>query len=56
VVEQAPDVAVFNYHLGMVYYRQGDKRAAKELLARAVGEKADYHGIDEARRVLAEIQ
>ena len=56
VVEQAPDVAVFNYHLGMVYYRQGDNRAAKELLARAVGDGESYHGVDEARRVLGEIQ
>jgi hypothetical protein len=40
----------------MVYYRQGDTRAAKELLARAVGEGQSYHGIDEARQVLAELQ
>jgi tetratricopeptide (TPR) repeat protein len=56
LVEQMPDVPVFNYHLGMVYYRQGDNRAARELLARAVDEKATYHGVDEARRVLGEIE
>ena len=40
----------------MTYYRQGDNRAAKALLEKAVGEKASYLGVEEARRVLAEIQ
>ena len=55
VVEKAPDVPVFRYHLGMTYYKQGDKRAAKEILAKAVAEEFDYDGIDEARAAYAEV-
>ncbi len=55
VVEQAPDVPVFRYHLGMTYYKQGDNRAAKEILSKAVAEKYNYGGVDEARRIYAEI-
>ena len=55
VVEKAPDVPVFRYHLGMTYYKQGDNRAAKEILSGAVAEVYNYGGVDEARRVYAEI-
>ena len=55
VVEQAPEVPVFRYHLGMTYYRQGDTRAAKEILSGAVAEEYNYDGVDEARRVYAEL-
>jgi len=55
VVEQAPDVPVFRYHLGMTYYRQGDTRAAKEILSGAVADEYKYDGVDEARRVYAEL-
>jgi Tfp pilus assembly protein PilF len=56
VVEKAPDVPVFNYHLGMAYLKQGNKQAAKEYLSKAVGEKYTYTGIDEARKALAELK
>ena len=55
VVEQAPDVPVFRYHLGMTYYKQGDNRAAKEILSKAVAEDVKYDGVEEARRVYKEI-
>jgi len=55
VVEKAPNVPIFSYHLGMVYYKQGDNRAAKEILSRAVAEEYKYTGVDEARRVYAEL-
>ena len=55
VVEAAPDVPVFRYHLGMAYYKQGDTRAAKEILSGAVAEELAYDGVEEARRVYAEI-
>lgn len=53
VVEKAPQVPVFQYHLGMAYLKQGDKAAARAHLGKAVGEKATYPGIDEARKALA---
>jgi tetratricopeptide (TPR) repeat protein len=56
VVEQAPDVPIFNYHLGMAYLKQGDKQAAKEHLSKAVGEKYKYTGVDEAREALAQLK
>jgi tetratricopeptide (TPR) repeat protein len=55
VVEQAPDVPVFRYHLGMTYYKQGDNRAAKEILSKAVAKDMKYDGVEEARRVYKEI-
>ncbi|MEA2093935.1 MAG: tetratricopeptide repeat protein, partial [Pseudomonadota bacterium] len=55
VVEKAPDVPVFNYHLGMAYYKQGNKEAAREYLSKAVDEQSRYPGIEEARQVLSEI-
>jgi len=55
VVEKAPRVPVFRYHLGMTYYKQGDKRAAKEILSEAVAEDITYEGVEEARRVYKEI-
>jgi Flp pilus assembly protein TadD len=55
VVEQAPKVPVFRYHLGMTYYRQGDTRAAREILSGAVADEYQYEGVDEARRVYAEL-
>ena len=55
VVEQAPEIPVFRYHLGMTYYRQGDTRAAREILSEAVADEYDYAGVDEARRVYAEL-
>jgi tetratricopeptide (TPR) repeat protein len=55
VVEKAPKVPVFRYHLGMTYYKQGDKRAAGKILADAVDPKYSYPGVEEARKVLAEI-
>jgi tetratricopeptide (TPR) repeat protein len=55
VVEKAPDVPVFRYHLGMAYYKQGDNSAAKNILSEAVAEDMTYDGVEEARRVYKEI-
>ena len=55
VVEKAPDVPVFRYHLGMTYYKQGDNRAAKKILSEAVADDMKYEGVEEARRVYKEI-
>lgn len=52
VVEKAPQVPVFQYHLGMTYYQQGDKVAARVHLEKATDGNADYPGIEEARAIL----
>jgi Tfp pilus assembly protein PilF len=46
---------VFRYHLGMTYYKQGDNRAAREILSKAVAADISYDGVEEARRVYKEI-
>jgi tetratricopeptide (TPR) repeat protein len=56
VVEAAPTVGVFRYHLGMTYYKQGDFRAASKILSEAVAKEEKYDGVEEARRVYAEIR
>ena len=55
VVKKAPDVAVFNYHLGMAYLKQGNGEAAKKYLSKAVDEKSAFAGVEEARQVLEEL-
>jgi tetratricopeptide (TPR) repeat protein len=55
VVEQEPNVPIFRYHLGMTYYRQGDMRAAVTVLEKAVADEHAYEGVEEARKVYAEI-
>jgi hypothetical protein len=39
----------------MAYYKQGDNRAAKEILSKAVAEEYQYAGVEEARKVYAEV-
>ncbi len=51
-VENSPEVPTFRYHLGMAYFKQGDKNAAREHLAAAVTDDASYDGIEEARATL----
>lgn len=56
VVDKAPQVPVFHYHLGMAYLKKGDKNLAREHLSKAVGEDAAYDGVEEARSALAGLQ
>ena len=44
VVEKSPDVAVFNYHLGMALYKSGDEAAAKTYLTSALATEGDFPG------------
>ena len=43
------------YHRGMVHYRLGETEAARAALSKAIPEGADYPGIEEARRLHAEL-
>ncbi len=53
-VEARPDVAVFHYHLGMAYLRNGDHYIGRRELAKAVemGQAAPFPGLQEAKRTL----
>jgi tetratricopeptide (TPR) repeat protein len=52
LVERAPNVQVFRYHLGMAYLKLGDKAAAREQLLKATEGEASYEGVEEARQAL----
>ncbi len=45
-----------NYHLGMVYHKQGDKAMAQSYLQKAVSKGASYSGIDQAKEILEGIK
>jgi tetratricopeptide (TPR) repeat protein len=53
---KAPDHPLINYHLGLAYYRTGDRREAKVYLGKAVRSDRPFAGREDARNVLAEIQ
>lgn len=55
VIKQVPDNDGFNYHLGMIYYRQGKPDAARELLYEAISGKSTFDGMEEAKRVYEEL-
>jgi tetratricopeptide (TPR) repeat protein len=54
--DMAPQVPVFQYHLGMVYHSKGDNQSAKVWLAKALGSKRDFPGSQEASETLMAIQ
>lgn len=51
VVNAAPKVGIFQYHLGMAYAKAGDKAKARNALSAAL-ELGDFPGADEARKTL----
>jgi Tfp pilus assembly protein PilF len=51
-VEKDPGEPAFQYHLGMAYFKQGDKIAAREHLSKAIEGEASYDGVEEARSTL----
>ena len=53
--DAAPQLPVYQYHLGMAFYRQGDKKSAKIHLKRAIDTKMNFAGIEEARGTLAKM-
>ena len=55
VVKKAPQIPVFQYHLGMAYLKKGDKDAARKYLSKAVGDDARYEGVEEARAILKDL-
>lgn len=54
VVNAAPKVALFQYHLGMAHAKAGDKVKAKTHLTAAL-ELGDFQGAEEARSVLKDL-
>ena len=54
VVNAAPKVPVFQYHLGMAYAKAGDPAKAKATLAKAL-ELGDFAEAEDARKTLSEL-
>ena len=50
--DQAPRNAVIQYHLGMAYFKSGDKPRARAALKTALELDPAFAGADEARKVL----
>jgi len=55
VVEKAPKIAVFRYHLGYALYYMGDKAAAKSHLEIAASSEQQFPGKDDAEKLLKSI-
>ena len=52
IVEKAPKIAVFRYHLGYALYEMGDKAAAKSHLEIASSSEQTFPGKDKAAELL----
>ena len=53
---KAPDHPVVNYHLGVAYFKVGQRTEAKAHLQKAVASQKPFPGLDEAKSVLAQLQ
>lgn len=51
-IELNPNSSASNYHLGMTYFKQGDKAHAREYLEKAINKKDDFNGLIEAKDTL----
>lgn len=52
VIHRAPDVPVFQYHLGAALLHSGDSAAATPFLRKAISAREDFAGKDDARQLL----
>ena len=50
------DYGVSQYHLGMVYYKLGDKALARQYLQKAVDSKTEFKGLTEAKEILKNLE
>jgi hypothetical protein len=54
-VKTAPDITIFQYHLGMAYHKKGNPAKAKLHLGNAVNAKHAFKEKDEALAILKQI-
>ena len=47
---------LIHYHLGMVYFKQGDKALAKNHLDKALSASSDFEGVEQLKKVLENIR
>ena len=48
----APEVELFNYHLGMAYHKLGDNEKARNYLEISLASERDFLGRDVAKQTL----
>jgi|GEM_PF-573082 len=54
--EKTDQLAITQYHLGMVYHKVGNHEQAKIYLAKSLAIQEDFKGSDEARKVLGNLK
>lgn len=54
-VQKQPDNPSYNYHLALAHHQNGNKAEAKKLLEKAINSKANFEGVDEARKLLEQM-
>ncbi len=55
VVAKQPKIALFQYHLGMTYYKSGDDKNAKIHLQKSLASKQRFKGQNEVKNILSRI-
>jgi len=55
LLDEEADNPVFNYHLGMLFYKQGRGAEARELLKKALAKPSRYVDMEKIREVLKEL-
>ena len=55
-VQKEPESALFNFHLGLAYARNGQAALARQQLDRVLKVSPDFPNLDQLRRAIAEIK
>ncbi len=55
VVDKQPKISLFQYHLGMAYYKSGDKKNAKIHLQKSLDSKQKFKGQNEVKNILKKL-
>jgi Flp pilus assembly protein TadD len=55
-ISRAPKNPLYLYHLGLAQYRSGDSRQAQDSLQKSLDSKTPFPGIDDARKILKDLQ
>jgi Flp pilus assembly protein TadD len=55
-INRSPKNPLYLYHLGLAQMHAGNTRQAEESLQKALDAKADFSGIDDARKTLKDLQ
>ena len=54
-LEKIPNNATVHYHLGLAYYKDGEKKQARQALQKALDLDDQFDGSSEARSILSKL-